>query len=141
MRQLYSQVGLLVMLAVCGAALRWGGRPERRVALLLGAAWIATLVVQRLLGEVAPVLVLASMDAIVFAVLVTFSWTDREDWMIWAVACQGVALGVHAIRLFSPAMSTWTYLTALAASSYALLAARAWATWAARRARRMGFSS
>ena len=138
MRQIYSQVGLLVMLAVCGAALRWGGRPERRVALLLGGAWLATLVVQRVVGEVAPAPVLAAMDLAVFAILAAFSWIDREDWMICAVACQGVALGVHAIRLFSPAMSTWTYLTALAASSYGLLLTLAWATWVARRARRMG---
>ncbi len=104
MRQIYSQVGLLVMLAICGAALRWGGRLERRVALLIGVAWLATLVAQRVLGEVAPVHLLAVMDGAVFLLLLALSWDDRAGWMVYAVACQGVAMGVHAIRFFSPAM-------------------------------------
>ena len=141
MRQIYSQVGLVVMLAVGGAALRWGGRLERRVAVLIAVAWLATLVAQRALGDVAPVYVLAAMDAVVFLALLTLSWGDRAGWMIYAVACQGVAMAVHAIRLFSPAMSTWTYLTALAAASYGLLLTLAWRTWTVRRARRMGSSS
>ena len=136
MRQLYSQVGLLVMLAVCGCAWRWGGRRERRAALLIAAAWIATLVVQRATGQIAPVGVLALMDLAVFLALLALSWRDRTGWVIYAVACQGVALGVHAIRLLSPAMSSWTYLTALAISSYGLLLALAWGVWGVLRERR-----
>ena len=141
MRQIYSRIALVVMLVVCGAALRWGGRLERRVAALVAIAWVATLVAQRMLGEVAPVHVLAAMDAVVFVLLLALSWGDRLDWMVYAVACQGVALGVHAIRMFSPAMSTWTYLTALTIASYGLLATLAWGTWTAHRRRREGVSS
>ena len=141
MRQIYSRIALVAMLLVCGAALRWGGRLERRVAALIAVAWIATLVAQRALGEVAPVHVLAVLDAVVFVLLLALSWGDRLDWMIYALACQGVALGVHAIRMFSPAMSTWTYLTALAAASYGLLATLAWGVWSAQRTRRQGVSS
>ena len=138
-RQIYSQIAFLVMAAVCGAALRWGGRLERRVAVLVATAWIGVLVAQRVLGEVAPVPVLAAMDVAVLGILLALSWGDRAGWTVYAVACQGVAVGVHAIRLFAPAMSTWTYLTALTASGYALLATLAWGTWAAWRAR--GLSS
>ena len=141
MRQIYSQVGLVVMLAVCGAALRWGGRPERRGAVLIGAAWIGLLVAQRLLGQVAPVVTLLAMDAVVFAMLLLINWTDRSEWLVYALACQGVALGVHLIRLLSPAMSKWTYLTALAIASYGLLLCLGWGTWTAWRERRLGLSS
>ncbi len=141
MRQIYSQVGLVVMLAVCGAALRWGGRPERRAAVLIGVAWIALLAAQRVLGQVAPVATLLAMDAAVFVLLLLINWTDREEWLVYGLACQGVALGVHVIRLLSPAMSKWTYLTALAVSSYGLLLCLAWGTWNARRSRRLGLSS
>ena len=139
MRQIYSQVAFLIMAVVCGAAWRWGGRLERRVALVVAVAWIATLAAQRVMGEVAPVGVLAAMDAVVLLLLLALSWGDRAGWTVFAVAAQGVALGVHAIRALSPAMSTWTYLSALAAASYALLAALAWGVWDARRSR--GLSS
>lgn len=139
MRQIYSQLGLLIMLAVCGAALRWGGRVERRAAWLIGGAWIAMLVAQRLTGHVAPVAVLAAMDTAVFVGLLALSRNPAAEWVIYGVACQGVALCVHAIRFFSPAMSSWTYLTALAISSYGLLLALAWGVRRAQRHR--GFSS
>lgn len=141
MRQIYSQVGLVVMLAVCAAALRWGGRLERRTAVLIAAAWIATLVAQVVTGHVAPVGVLAAMDVAVFLALLALSWRDRAGWTIFAVACQGVAVGVHVLRLLSPSMSTWTYLTALAICSYGLLITLAWGTWASHRERREGVSS
>ena len=133
MRHIYSLVGLLAMLVVCGAAWRWGARLERRAALLIAVAWIATLVAQRVTGHVAPVGVLAGMDVAVFMALLALSWADRGGWMIYGLACQGVALCVHAIRLLSPAMSSWTYLTALAITSYGLLLALAWGVWRARR--------
>ena len=136
MRQIYSQVGVLVMLAVCGFAWRWGGRRERRVALLIGAAWIATLVVQRLTGHVAAVEPLALLDGGVFLALLALSWRDRAGWTIYALACQGVAMCVHAIRILSPFMSSWTYLTALAISSYGLLLSLAWGVWLQRERRR-----
>lgn len=142
MRQIWSQLGVVIMLGVCGAALRWGGRPERRVGLLIAAAWLATLVVQRLTGQVAPVRLLLGLDLLVFLALLALSWRDRQDWTIYAVALQAVALAVHALRLFSPAMSTWTYLSALAAVSYGLLALLVWGTWRqARIRRRQGVSS
>ncbi len=124
------------MLAVCGAALRWGGRPERRTAGLVGLAWIANLLAQRLAGEVAPVRLVAAMDGAVFLLLLALSWAERRGWMIAALACQGLALAIHAIRLSAPAMSTWTYVTALTVVSYGLLAALASGTWAAARERR-----
>ena len=75
------------------------------------------------------------MDAAVFVVLLALSWQERRDWLTLAVALQAVALAVHALRLFSPAMATWTYLSALAAVSYGLLMTLAWGTWRAWRLR------
>ena len=129
MRQIYSQAGAVIMLAVCAAALRWGGRRERRVAVLLAAAWLATLLAQRLTGQVAPVGLLFALDAAVFAALLALSWRDRQGWLTYAVGLQAVALAVHALRLFSPAMYSWTYLSALAAISYGLLTLLGWSTW------------
>ena len=88
----------------------------------------------------APVGVLAALDLAVFVALLALSRSDRTGWVIYGVACQGVALCVHGIRFFSPAMSSWTYLTALAISSYGLLLSLAWGTRRGRR-RGQGFSS
>ena len=125
------------MLAVCGAAWRWGGRAERRFALLISLAWLALLAAQAIAHRVAPVGVLAALDVAVFVAILAMSWRHREDWLVFATAVQGVAVGVHAIRLLTPRMDTWTYLTALAIASYGLLLLLAWATWrTARRPRR-----
>ena len=141
MRQFYSQVGVVVLLAVCGAALRWGRRPERRAGAVFLLAWVTTLALQRLAGDVAPVVGIVAVDVAVFAFLLASGARDRAGWQVYAVAAQGVALGVHVIRLLSPGMATWTYLTALAASSYGVLLALAWGVWSARRERRLGLSS
>lgn len=136
MRHVYGQVGLAAMLLTCGAAWRWGGRLERRTAAVIAAAWVFTIAAQRVAGHAAPVAALATADAAVFGALLALSWGDREGWMIYAVACQGVALAVHAIRIWTPSMTAWTYLTALAVASYGLLLALAWGVWLhSRRAR------
>lgn len=135
MRQIWSQAGLVIMLAVCAAAWRWGARLERRAAAVIVLGWTATLLAQRVMGHVDPVAVITTIDTLVFLAFLALSWGDRSGWVIYAVACQGVALGVHAIRAFAPAMTTWTYLTALAICSYGVLAALAWGTWLARRTR------
>ncbi len=135
MRQLYSQIAVAIMAAVCAAALRWGGRSERRVAVVVALGWVATLVVQRVAGQVAPVLALMAVDGVAFALLLILTWRARTEWTVYAVALQGVTLGVHLLRLVSPDMSTWTYLTALTVAAYALLAVLAWGTWTAWRSR------
>ncbi len=136
MRTIYSQIGLAVMVAVCLPALAFGRWRERLAAACIAASWVATLVLQRALHHVDPWASLALMDLGVFAVLVALAWRHRSGWPIYGAAAQGVALGVHVIRALSPQMPTWTYLSALAVSAYALLLFLAWGTWSAMRNRR-----
>lgn len=141
MRELTSWIGLGVMLAVCGAALRWGFARERATAALVAAGWIGLLAAEVLLNEAAPWAVIGAMDVLVFALLLAITWRRTPDWAILALGFQSIALAVHAVRAFPPRMPTWTYMTALAVASYGVLLALAWGTWAARRRRIGGIHS
>ena len=78
---------------------------------------------------------------VVFALLVRLSWRHTPDWAIYALAFQAIALAVHAVRFLSPAMPTWTFMTALAVSSYGVLACIVWGVWRTQRNRRLGILS
>lgn len=141
MRELSSQIGVVIMLLVCAAALRWGFLRERAVAALVAAGWLGLLASEVVLREAAPWIVITIMDALIFGVLLAITWRHTPDWAILGLGFQAIALGVHVIRHLPPQMPTWTYMTALASSSYGVLLALAWGAWSARRRRRMGLHS
>ena len=138
MRELSSQIGVVIMLAVCAAALRWGFTRERAVAALVAVGWLSLLASEVVLHEAAPAIAITVMDALIFGLLLAITWRRTPDWAILALGFQTIALGVHVIRHLPPHMPTWTYMTALAGSSYGVLAALAWGAWNARRRRRSG---
>lgn len=141
MRELSSQIGLFIMLMVCGGAMRWGFARERATAALVAVGWTALLASQALLRQAAPWAVIAAMDVAIFALLLAITWRRTPDWALLALGAQTVALGVHVVRAIPPRMPTWTYMTALAASSYGVLLALAWGVWRARQARHEGMRS
>lgn len=132
MRELYSQAGFVIMLAVCAAAVARGGREVRRVAGVTAAGWTATLALQVYAGDVVPGRALVWLDGLIF---LAFLWVARRrvrGWTVLLLTAQGLAMAVHLVRALTPSMSDWSYLTALAAAGYLVLTAVAWGTWATR---------
>ena len=136
MHELGGWIGALIMLAVLLAAVRWGGPQERQVAAILTVAWGALLLAQLVSGRAAPAPIIALEDLAVFAMLFVLLRRSRAAWSMSVLGFQATALGVHALRWLTHRMGDVTYLTALAASSYAVLAslsAGVWLSWRARR--------
>lgn len=135
MREIYSQLPTALMLLVGAAAIRWGDRQARAAAGVTALGWIGTLAVQAGAGSVAGAWgLLAAVDALAFGAFLVLAAKRVRGWIVLVVAAQGVAVAVHLIRALAPAMTGWTYLTALAAAGYGVLAALAWGVWSSRRA-------
>ena len=104
MRELYSQAGVLVMLAVCAGALRWGGREARRVAGVTALGWTATLVLQAAAGAVVTGRALVWLDGAIFAAFLWIAWRRVRAWTVLLLTAQGLAMAVHVVRGFTPAL-------------------------------------
>ena len=133
------EIGLVAVTATCALALAFGGKVERRAGVWIWAGWVLSLFVQRLAGRFDPALLFSVVDATMLGVLVALTWRSGRRWTVWAVTLQGVEVGVDLLRLLTPRLHAWTYLSALAVVSYLLLAsllAGVWSSWRRRRAGR-----
>lgn len=136
MGALFGLAGVVIMLAVVGAALIFGGDRERRAAVIAGLGWTGSLAVQILGHRLDPNLAFAMIDAFALLGLLGLVWKPGQGWPLAAVLSQGLAVAIDCVRLISPHMHRWAYLTGLAVAGYGLLAAIAWGTVNAVRARR-----
>jgi hypothetical protein len=129
----YGLVGLVVMAGVGLFALIRGGAAERYAMAVTALGWVASLAVQAASGVKDPLLGLLGIDVMAFLALVGLVWRSKRLWVVAAVACQSLATGVDLVRLVSPHMRGWGYLTALAVAGYGLLAAIGFGTATAKR--------
>ncbi len=133
---LFGLAGVGIMLVVVGGALIWGGERERRAAVITGLGWGGSLAVQILGHRLDPNLAFAMIDAFALLGLLGLVWKPGQGWPLAAVLCQGLAVAIDCVRLISPHMHRWAYLTGLAVAGYGLLAAIVWGTVVTARARR-----
>lgn len=131
-----ASIGLVAVTTVCGLAMMFGEALERRAALWILAAWVATPFLQVLSGALDPVLLFTAVDVVTFGALLALGWRSGRRWPGWALAVQGTGVAIHLARLVDPGMSARTYLTALTVAAYCLLLSLALGTWSSWRRRR-----
>ncbi|MBX9575885.1 MAG: hypothetical protein K2X07_09620 [Caulobacteraceae bacterium] len=128
-------IGLVIMLAVCGFTWFRGGSTERRAALAVSFAWIASTVADMdwWTGVQWGILVI---DAALAAFLVWLSTQSRRIWP--AVAAAGVVLIVltHIAFLTSASMRQAGFFTVYYLWSYLVLGAVLWGGVTAARRRK-----
>lgn len=127
-------IGFWILLPlVSTAALTWGGRTERRTALLLPTAALASIIV-RAHGagsfrgfEVG----LLAVDASLLGCMSLLVVRSRSAWLMWATAFQTIATLSHLGKLTNPHLWRLGYAIMEESSSYPTLIALAVGTWTA----------
>lgn len=129
----YGLAGIAALLSVGLFALIRGGPAERYAMAVAAMGWVASLALQAVSGVKDPLEGLLGIDVAAFAALIGLVWRSRKSWPLAAVGFQGLAAAVDLVRLASPRLNSWAYLTALALAGYGLLAAIAFGVFTARR--------
>ncbi len=121
----------LFLVAVSAYALLRGGRAERLVAALFGAAYLATIVLNAIAADnyESPQWSLFALDLAVAVGLLRIATGTPKRWSIWMLAMQLMAVADHAARLASPATMNWIYYALTALLGYPMLGLLAWAIW------------
>ena len=130
---LYGLIGVAALLCVGTYALIRGGAAERYAMVVTALGWIASLALQGLMGVRDPLFGLTVIDLAAFVALLGLVWRSERRWPLAAVGFQGLAVGVDLVRIVSPHLSGWAYLTALAVAGYGLLSAIAVGTFMSER--------
>ena len=120
-----SQLGALIMAAVCGFATWAGGRPQRVTAAVIAAAWIgsAALEDRRYIHPQYAIFALDVITALVFSGL-ALRW--RRGWLMAIAAFQLLTMATHIASILDTRIWPLAYMTAYLVWSYLLLAAMAW---------------
>lgn len=134
---LYSQIGGLIMVAVCVFALWQGDQPERVGAGSYLLAWLATLVFQDDVDLFSWQPLLMAIDFLVLLIFIGLAWKSRKIWPVWAAGFQVLSLMSYLIQLVDERLPSWSYLTIVNLASYGILVSLAigafWA-WQERKA-------
>jgi hypothetical protein len=88
-------IGLALMAVVCAAAFAIGDRPVRRMSLLIGFAWMASVLVQLATEHLAEPAIAA--DGICALVTLYWAWTGARLWLWGMVGLQSCLLVLHAL--------------------------------------------
>ncbi len=136
--QLLGQVGLVVMLLVCGWALWRGEKPERLAAAAMIAAWIGTsFVLDRRFKDIQWATL--GVDVALLAVLIGLSLVYRRRWLLGATGFHLLGVATHGAMIIDPTVRATPYIVALgvwSAASVLCLAAGMWALARSRAAAR-----
>ncbi len=95
-------VGWAALALTGGAALRRGGSPERQGALLIGAAWILTPLVELRESWFQPQLGILAVDMATLLGLIILAIRYDRYWPICAAAFQAIAVLTHLAFLINP---------------------------------------
>lgn len=131
---------LLVLLSIVGAALLFGGEPERYGAIIIGLSFVLGLVRREFVGlrtvDTDPFGL--SIDILAFAGLVAIALYARRVWPIWASSLQLLAVTAHLARAFEISIMPLAYGLMRAAPTYIIWIVLAFATLNHMRTRRVG---
>lgn len=128
-------VPILVIGAICGAALWRGGTEERVVSTVL----LLNIAISVLLLDVSwPHVQLGGflVDTLTLAIFVAVALRTPKYWPMCAAAFQLLAVMTHVAKFVDRDLQQWAYLTASVIWTYLLLAAIGVGAWNAARARR-----
>lgn len=120
-----SQIGALMMAAVCLFAAWTGGRPQRLTAGIVFVAWILSAAIQDRSYR-NPQYVTMVLDALLLAVFVGMALKWRRSWLIWVAAFQALTTATHVAAILDPRIWARASITAYMVWSYLLLAAVLW---------------
>lgn len=130
-----SQIGALVMAAVCLFAAWAGGRPQRLTAGIVFVAWILSAAIQDRSYR-NPQYVTLVLDAFLMVLFVGMALKWRQSWLIWVAAFQTLTTATHVAAILDPRIWARASITAYMIWSYLLLASVLWGGVAGLLARR-----
>lgn len=123
---IYAQVWAVALLSTCGFALWKGDKPEQAGSMVCLISWLATTVA---LTTVTPKYVWLLIDLGVLAAFGVIAWRSSRSWPMFATAFQAIGVGVHFASMLDVEIGEFAYISALAISSYGVLATLAVGTW------------
>ena len=111
-------------LASCWFAVRYGGVPERivAVAFLLAAVGSSALAFAGRPAFRSVDGALLSVDLALLAGLVAVALFANRFWPIWISALHLLAIAVHGVRAYDPSLVPWMYAAAISKIAYPMLA-------------------
>lgn len=114
----------VVQVAACLYALRWGGAPERAVAVMMAAAAALTALLpfdpdHTFLSIDEPQLI---VDTVLLLGLIGLATRADRFWPMWVASLQLVALAVHLVRGFDPLILPTVYNRAIGKLAYPMIA-------------------
>lgn len=134
---LYSQIGAVLMVTVCGFAFVKGDDPEKIGAGTYLLAWFATLLLQNDIGLYNNAPVLFGIDVVVLIVFCALSWKSQNTWPVWAAALQLLPVLSHVLMAVDIRPPAWSFYAIQNLASLGILVAIAAGTfwvWQERRA-------
>lgn len=120
-----ARVGVVCMAAVCVYAWMRGRRPERRTALALAIAWIASEALEDFNGHHAAQPMVFGVDLLYGGFLFVLMVRSGRQWLVWAFTYQSLVVLTHLAAILDPYADRWTFFTAYLVWSYLQLAALA----------------
>lgn len=134
---LYTQIGVVVVLAIVGFAFWKGGEPERVGAGAYVLGMLASLVIQS--GEAlrGPQWGMMGIDVVMLAIYSGLAWKSRRAWPVWASALQALVVMSHILKILNFSQTGTAFVAVINLAGYGILVALAvgtfWA-WQERRA-------
>jgi hypothetical protein len=120
-----SQIGALIMAAVCLFTAWTGGRPQRWTALAVAIAWIGSSALQDR-RNIDPQYAIFVLDIAMVGVFGWMALAWRRTWLMAVAALQLLTVTTHVATMIDPRIWPLAYQTAYLFWSYALLASVAW---------------
>lgn len=120
---LYSQVGAVLMVGVCGFAFLKGEEPERIGAGSYLLAWFATLLLQDDFGFYETGFVELGIDCAVLAVFIALSWKSKNTWPVWASCLQLLPVLSHFLTRIDMRPPAWSFYAIQNLASLGILVA------------------
>lgn len=119
---LATQIWAAALVTAAGLALWRGGRLERLFALMMLAAWLATVGVMNPARLVDPQWGIFAVDLALLAAMVWLSLASRKVWILPATAFQLLTVVTHIAILADPGVRVRAYLAGLAIWGWMVLA-------------------
>ena len=133
---MFAALGIVVLIAACIMAWRWGGRDEQLAAFGFAIATLAsTLANQHLYTS--PEVGVLGVDLMVLAGLMVLALKSDRFWPMYAAAFQFVGSIVHIASFTENGSFAWAYAVGLIFWSYAVMLALMAGTMLEGRTRRL----
>lgn len=130
-----SQIGALIMAAICLFAAWAGGRPQKVLAAIIFVAWIGSAAIQdRSFQRPQYLTLVLDIGLMVAFVVLAIRW--RELWLTWLAAFQVLTMATHFAMILDPRIWPRASITAYMIWSYLVLASLGWGGMAGLLARR-----